>query len=119
MSLDMPVLKDEAKYLKEIKAQSTGTIISIDSKKIGEALVCLGGGRTKKDDVIDPAVGFEFVKKVGNKVEEGETILTCIYNDKNKFEEAFEYIEDAIYISEVNEEIKRGLKEKPVILDII
>ena len=27
MSLDMPVLKDKAKYLKEIKAQSTGTVV--------------------------------------------------------------------------------------------
>ena len=119
MSLDMPVLKDKAKYLKEIKAQSTGTVVSIDSKKIGEALVCLGGGRNKTDDIIDPAVGFEFIKKVGDKVNEGDTILTCIYNDKEKFAQAFDYIEDAIYINKVNDEISKGLKEKPIILDII
>ena len=119
MSLDMPVLKDKAKYLKEIKAQSTGTVVSIDSKKIGEALVCLGGGRNKTDDIVDPAVGFEFIKKVGDKVNEGDTILTCIYNDKEKFAQAFDYIEDAIYINKVNDEISKGLKEKPIILDII
>ena len=119
MSLDMPVLKDKAKYLKEIKAQSTGTVVSIDSKKIGEALVCLGGGRNKTDDIIDPAVGFEFIKKVGDKVNEGDTILTCIYNDKEKFAQAFDYIEDAIYINKVNDEISKRLKEKPIILDII
>lgn len=119
MSLDMPVLKDEAKYLKEIKAQSDGTIISIDSKKIGEALVCLGGGRTKKDDKIDYSVGFEFKKKVGDKVKAGDTILTCLYNDKEKFKLGFEYISDAIAVKEVNEEITNSLKNKPHILDII
>lgn len=119
MSLDMPVLKDEAKYLKEIKAQSEGTIISIDSKKIGEALVCLGGGRTKKDEEIDYAVGFEFKKKVGDKVNVGDTILTCLYNDKERFNESFEYISDAIIVKDVNEEIRNSLKSKPNILDII
>lgn len=119
MSLDMPVLKDEVKYLKEIKAQSTGTIIDIDSKKIGEALVCLGGGRIKKDEEIDHAVGFEFKKKVGDKVKEGETILTCMYNEKEKFEAAFEYIEEAIYIDNVNDEITKRLKSKPHVLDVI
>lgn len=119
MSLDMPVLKDEAKYLKEIKAQNDGTIISIDSKKIGEALVCLGGGRSKKDEEIDYAVGFEFKKKVGDKVKSGDTILTCLYNDKEKFDLAFEYISDAILVKEVNEEITESLKNKPHILDII
>ena len=50
---------------------------------------------------------------------EGDTILTCIYNDKEKFAQAFDYIEDAIYINKVNDEISKGLKEKPIILDII
>ena len=119
MNLDMPVLKDEVKYLKEIKAQSSGTIIDIDSKKIGEALVCLGGGRTKKDEDIDHAVGFEFKKKVGDKVNEGDTILTCMYNEKEKFKLAFEYIEDAICIDNITDSLNKKLKNKSHILDII
>ena len=111
--------KEQKRYLKEIKAQSEGTIISIDSKKIGEALVCLGGGRTKKDEEIDYAVGFEFKKKVGDKVNVGDTILTCLYNDKERFNESFEYISDAIIVKDVNEEIRNSLKAKPNILDII
>ena len=118
-NIEMPVLKDNAKYLKEIKAQEEGTIISIDSKKIGEALVCLGGGREKKDEEIDHAVGFEFAKKVGDIVEEGDVILNCLYNDKDKFNEAYEYIKDAICIEKVDAETTRNLKTSPVILDII
>ena len=119
MSLDMPVLDDKVRYLKEIHAQSDGYVVSIDSKKIGEALVALGGGRNKKEDKIDYAVGFEFAKKVGDKVSEGDTILTVLYNDKEKFEKAFEYIEDAIYIDDVEDDVAQALKTKPHILDIV
>jgi len=119
MSLDMPVLDDKVTYLKEIHAQSDGYIVSIDSKKIGEALVSLGGGRNKKEDKIDYSVGFEFAKKVGDKVKEGDTILTVLYNDKNKFNDAFEYIADAIYIDNIEPDVVKALQTKPHILDII
>lgn len=119
MSLDMPVLHDKAKYLKEIHAQNSGYVVSIDSAKIGAALVCIGGGRVKKEDEIDHAVGFEFVKKVGERVEEGESILKCIYNDKKKFEEAFAYIGDAILIEEIDPSLAESLRQKPHVLDII
>lgn len=118
-NMDMPVLEDKVRYLKEIHAQSSGHIVSIDSRKIGEALVALGGGRERKEDKIDPSVGFEFNKKVGDYVEEGDTILTVLYNDKAKFDAAYEYIEDAIYVDKVNDDIVKSLKEKPHILDII
>ena len=62
MSMDMPVLDEKVKYLKEIRAHQDGYIVSIDSRKIGEALVALGGGRNKKEDSIDYSVGFEFAK---------------------------------------------------------
>ena len=117
--VEMPVLKDEVSYLKEITAEANGTIVSIDGGKIGEALVCLGGGRNKKEDIIDSAVGFEFKKKVGDSVREGEVILNCLFNDKNKFNEAFNYIKDAITISYVDDEKINELQGKPYILDII
>jgi len=119
MNLDMPVIDENVKYLKEIHAQSEGYIVSIDSRKIGEALVALGGGRNKKEDKIDYAVGFEFSKKVGDKVNEGDTILTVYYNDKGKFSDAYEYLSDAINIDDIEKEAADALKNKPHVLDII
>lgn len=119
LSLDMPVLLDEVKYMKEIYAEKDGCIISIDSKKIGEALVALGGSRNTKEDKIDYAVGFEFSKKVGSTVKKGDVILTVFYNDKQKFNVAFEYITDAIHIDKIEQSMSNLLKSKPVILDII
>lgn len=118
-NLEMPVLKDKVKYMKEIHAQDDGFVVSINSKKIGEALVCLGGGRLRKDEDIDYAVGFEFSKKVGDRVKKGDTILTVLYNDKDKFEDAFSYIEEAIYIDNIEESLANGLKQKPHVIDII
>ena len=117
--LPMPILKDSANYLKEIHAQNTGVIVSIDSKKIGEALVCIGGGRIRKEDEIDYSVGFEFLKKTGDFVNAGDTILKVIYNDKEKFDLAFEYIEDAIVIENMLPEVSNELKNKSHILDIV
>lgn len=117
--LKMPVLKDKVKYLKEIHAEKEGVIVAIDSKKIGEALVCIGGGRIKKEDEIDYAVGFEFTKKVGDFVREGDTILNCLYNDKDKFEDAFEYIKEAIFINDIDTDVANEIKGSSHILDII
>ncbi|MEG1704957.1 MAG: thymidine phosphorylase [Clostridia bacterium] len=119
LSLDMPILIDNVKYMKEIYADKDGYIIGIDSKKVGEALVALGGSRTKKDDKIDYAVGFEFAKKIGSKVKKGDLILNVLYNDKNKFNEAFAYITDAIKIDKIEQSMSNVLKSKPAILDII
>ncbi len=119
MSLDMPVINDKVKYLKEIHSQNEGCIVAIDSKMIGEALVCLGGGRITKDEAIDYAVGFEFEKKVGDSVKIGDTILKVLYNDKDKFEIAYSYIKNAIHIENVEPELSKTLKNKPHILDII
>ena len=118
-SLDLPVLKDEVKYMKEIYADKDGYIVEIDSKKIGEALVALGGARETKESSIDHAVGFEFSKKVGSKVKKGEVIITALYNDKEKFENAFEYINEAVHIEKIEQSMSNVLKSKPVILDVI
>ena len=39
-------------------APAAGTVAAIDARAIGVAVVGLGGGRTRPQDAIDPAVGF-------------------------------------------------------------
>ncbi len=117
--VETPVLKETVKYSKKITADFTGTIVDIDSKKIGEALVCIGGGRLKKDEQIDHSVGFKFIKKVGDIVEKGDTILMCYYNDEEKFKLAVEYISSSIRVEKIDENETKKLKNKKHILDII
>ena len=47
----------------------------MEAKNIGQAVVNLGGGRYKKEDQIDYSVGIEMVKKIGDEVKSGDTIL--------------------------------------------
>lgn len=59
---------------KEITAKQSGFINEIDTKTVGNAISEIGGGRTKTDDVIDFAVGYECLKKIGEEVKEGDEL---------------------------------------------
>jgi thymidine phosphorylase len=48
----------------------------------------LGGGREKKEDTIDHGVGLEFHKRIGDRVEKGQALLTIGYNSDAKLAEA-------------------------------
>jgi pyrimidine-nucleoside phosphorylase len=58
----------------------------------------LGGGREKKDDQIDPAVGLEFHKRIGDAVERGEPLCTLHYKSDTRLAEARQLAEAAYRI---------------------
>ena len=64
-----------------VKSPIAGLVVDLDAFAIGKAVQMLGGGRTKMEDKIDPYVGIELVKKVGESVAEGEP-LAFIYCTK-------------------------------------
>ena len=45
---------------------------AIQCEDVGTACVILGGGREKKEDSVDPAVGIILHKKVADRVGAGE-----------------------------------------------
>jgi len=45
-------------------------------RTVGTACVILGGGRERKEDSVDPAVGIVVHKKTGNQVFVGEPLCT-------------------------------------------
>jgi pyrimidine-nucleoside phosphorylase len=69
-----------AKHVKILKAPRDGFVTSIQCENVGVASMILGGGREKKEDVIDPAVGLVLRKKVGEKVRRGEPVCDVHYN---------------------------------------
>ena len=52
-------------------------------EQIGTACVILGGGRERKEDSVDPAVGIVLHKKVGDAVAAGEPLCTIHYNSRS------------------------------------
>lgn len=79
---------ERAKLVEEVKSPRSGFISQVHARLVGEAAVALGAGRAKKGDPIDHAVGFLIHKKVGDKVETGETLFEIHANDEQKLAEA-------------------------------
>lgn len=79
---DTKKLYKDAKIL-EIKAMKSGRIDRMNTYNIGIALILLGGGRNKVTDIIDHSVGFEFLKKTGDRVEKNEIIALMYHKNKN------------------------------------
>ena len=70
---DDPGRLPSAPVRRELRAPRAAWVARLPAHAIGEALVEIGGGRRVKDESIDLAVGFEFPRTVGERVEEGET----------------------------------------------
>ncbi len=79
-----------AKYVEVVASPMDGSISQIQARSVGEAAVILGGGRAKKSDSIDHAVGLVIHHKVGDKVTRGEPLFTIHANDESKLAEARE-----------------------------
>jgi pyrimidine-nucleoside phosphorylase len=110
-SIDIPVICKSATYMKEVKADKDGYLNILNAEKIGTALVELGGGRHKKTDDIDYSVGFKFAKKVGDKVQKGDTIVYVYFNDKDKFKKSMEELLPVIKLHSIKPVVKLHIIE--------
>ena len=67
--MDSPHLYLEpAPVVVEAKAALSGTVTAIDVRKLGDAVIELGGGRRQPQDLIDPRVGLSAVAGIGASV---------------------------------------------------
>lgn len=93
------------------EAQSSGYISSMDTAQLGICALLLGAGRSKKDDVIDPAVGYWMQHRLGDWVEKGESLAEFHVNSRANLEDSLIRFQDAINITaEPGEPIKSVYK---------
>jgi pyrimidine-nucleoside phosphorylase len=83
----------------DIPSAQPGHVAGFQCALLGVASCVLGGGREKKDDVIDPAVGMVVHKKTGDRVAAGEPLCTLHYNSGARLEEARRLVEQAYRIT--------------------
>jgi pyrimidine-nucleoside phosphorylase/thymidine phosphorylase len=86
--IDEPQRLPKARFHVDVPSENAGFITATNCEQFGIALAMLGGGREKKEDAIDPGVGFEFRKRIGDRVEKGEPLATIHYNADAKLAEA-------------------------------
>ena len=112
--LDQTSRLASAKFKSEFNAAAAGFIASVQCEQVGLASLMLGGGRNQKDDVIDPLVGFELHKKVGDAVAVGESIASIYYDDAVKLPEAQRLLLEAYRIAPKPVAEKRVLVKKVI-----
>ena len=82
---------------------------SMQCEQIGTACVILGGGRERKEDSVDPAVGIVLHKKVGDQVAAGEPLATIYYNAEAQAARARQLIEASCVVTDAAPSTKRPL----------
>ena len=79
-AIDDPDRLPTAKKTTEVGAAAGGYVTEIDAYALGLAGMRLGAGRSKAEDPIDPAVGLEVLKSVGDEVNKGEAVARLHHN---------------------------------------
>ena len=111
---------DDAKRLPQarktmlVKSATTGYLALMQCEQIGTACVILGGGRERKEDSVDPAVGIVLHKKVGDQVAAGEPLATIHYNAEAVALRARQLIEESCVVTE-----EAPLRERPLVHRVI
>ncbi len=74
--IDDPTRLPSADHCVEVPSPRAGYVTAIACEQVGTACVILGGGRERKEDSVDPAVGIAVNKKIGDRISAGESLCT-------------------------------------------
>jgi pyrimidine-nucleoside phosphorylase len=110
--VDRPSKLPSARRTRQLTSPHAGYVQAIECEQVGKACVILGGGRERKEDSIDPAVGIELHKKVGERVAAGEALCTLHYNSESRAAQAQRLIEQSYKISDAPPTTRRPLIHK-------
>lgn len=69
-------LLPKAPVLYPVRAREGGFLAHVDGTALGLAAQRMGAGRVRKEDEIDPAVGFVMEKRIGDEVRPGDVLCT-------------------------------------------
>jgi pyrimidine-nucleoside phosphorylase len=82
----------------DLRAERGGFVTRLASRAVGHAIMLLGAGRETMASSIDPAVGVVLHRKVGDRVEEGEPLLTVHVNQRRRLDEAVAILRAAVSV---------------------
>jgi pyrimidine-nucleoside phosphorylase len=98
--IDNPHLLPQAKHKIDVVSPKSGYVIAIQCEQAGTACVILGGGRERKEDSVDPSVGFVLHRKVGDPIRAGEALCSIHYNSEDRAVRAKSLLEDSYQIAD-------------------
>ena len=84
----------------EYRAVQDGVVCDIPPRKVGHAIIALGGGRSKTEDTIDPGVGIMLPAKPGLRVRRGDVLAVIHARTEADAERARTALDEAIVLAE-------------------
>ena len=111
--IDQYQLFPQAGTSKYFQAKENGYLNRIDTAAVGRAFVEMGGGRKRKDDLIDLAAGFIFHKRLADPVKQGELLAEIRCATESMARQAELSLIQAITIG------SEPVSPDPLIIDII
>ena len=112
--VDDPKRLPRAQHTLDVVSPASGYVTAIHCEQAGTACVILGGGRERKEDSVDPAVGFVLHKKVGDSVTKGETLCTVHYNSDVRGQRAQALLQESFQIGHAAPAAKRPLVHRVI-----
>ncbi len=98
-TIDDPTCLPSADHRVEVLSRQAGYVTAIACEQVGTACVILGGGRERKEDSVDPAVGIAVHKKIGDKVSAGESLCTIYCHSDAQAARAKTLLEESYQIA--------------------
>ncbi len=98
--VDDPALLPQAEEVEVYYARSAGTVLRVEPRAIGRAVVEMGGGRRKIEDAVDPTVGFVITARPGQQVHTSEPLASIFARDAAGIEIGRKALDAAIEIGE-------------------
>ncbi len=95
-----PTHLPEASITEDLPAPETAWIADVDADAVGRAVLLLGGGRTRAEDPIDPAVGLSHIARAGERLDRGQPLCRLHANDPARLSEARKLLANAFRLSE-------------------
>ncbi|HKH82303.1 MAG TPA: thymidine phosphorylase [Gemmatimonadales bacterium] len=95
-----PSVLPQAGKVEVYRAPDSGVIVRIEPRRIGRAILELGGGRRTIEDDIDPSVGFVIPAKPGQRVRAGEALASVFATDNDGIQIGMSALNEAIVIGE-------------------
>ncbi|HXY52420.1 MAG TPA: thymidine phosphorylase [Terriglobales bacterium] len=103
-----------AKQRVVVASPRAGFVRAIQCEQVGTACVILGGGREKKEDSIDPAVGMVVHKKVGDQISAGEPLVTIHCHSEAQAGRAKKLLEESYDIADAPPARKKPLVHRVI-----
>jgi pyrimidine-nucleoside phosphorylase len=98
--VDDPAALPQAAQVEVFRAARDGVIVRVEPRRIGQAIVELGGGRRTIEEEVDPSVGFVIPARPGQQVRAGEPLASVFARDPDGIQTGLQALREAIVIGD-------------------